>query len=149
MYSSLYALEGLCGWSTKEKQSICNPTVERFCSLKRSRSFSEWYTILHLQYNLSLSSYVMLYLWLGVQRGQRFKTVSHLFSHEAVSMSMLWERDRDWDWVSRLLDGELERELTPSLLWLRYATPIVMESTKGSTVFEYKPADCVMEKKKG
>lgn len=28
MHSSLYALEGLCGWSTKEKQSICNPTVE-------------------------------------------------------------------------------------------------------------------------
>lgn len=42
-----------------------------------------------------------------------------LFSQEAVSMSMLWERDRDWDCVSRLLDGELERELTPSLLWLR------------------------------
>lgn len=36
---------------------------------------------------------------------------------------MLWERERDWDCVSRLLDGELLRELTPSLLWLRWATP--------------------------
>lgn len=36
---------------------------------------------------------------------------------------MLWERERDWDCVSRLLEGELLRELTPSLLWLRWATP--------------------------
>lgn len=48
---------------------------------------------------------------------------AYLFSQEAVSMSMLWDRDRVCDWVSRLLEGELDRELTPSLLWLRYATP--------------------------
>lgn len=48
----------------------------------------------------------------------------YLFSQEAVSMSMLWDRDRLWDCVSRLLEGELERELTPSLLWLPYATPV-------------------------
>lgn len=36
---------------------------------------------------------------------------------------MLWDRERDWDCVSRLLDGELLSELTPSLLWLRWATP--------------------------
>lgn len=48
---------------------------------------------------------------------------SYLFSQEAVSMSMLCDRDKLWDWVSRLLEGELERELTPSLLWLPYATP--------------------------
>lgn len=40
----------------------------------------------------------------------------YLFSQEAVSMSMLWDRDKLWDCVSRLLEGELERELTPSLL---------------------------------
>lgn len=38
-------------------------------------------------------------------------------------MSMLCDRDKLWDWVSRLLEGELERELTPSLLWLPNATP--------------------------
>lgn len=47
----------------------------------------------------------------------------YLFSQEAVSMSILCDRDKLWDWVSRLLEGELERELTPSLLWLPYATP--------------------------
>lgn len=47
----------------------------------------------------------------------------YLFSQETPSISMLWERERDWDWVSRLLEGELLRELTPSLLWLRCATP--------------------------
>lgn len=48
----------------------------------------------------------------------------YLFSQEAVSMSMLCDRDKLWDWVSRLLEGELERELTPSLLWLPYTTPV-------------------------
>lgn len=43
---------------------------------------------------------------------------SHLFSQEAGSISMLCDRDKLWDWVSRLLEGELESELTPSLLWL-------------------------------
>lgn len=57
----------------------------------------------------------------GKQREQMVS--SYLFSQETPSISMLWERERDWDCVSRLLDGELLRELTPSLLWLRWATP--------------------------
>lgn len=55
---------------------------------------------------------------------------SYLFSQEAVSMSMLCDRDKLWDWVSRLLEGELERELTPSLLWLPYATPANVKDHK-------------------
>lgn len=55
-------------------------------------------------------------------------------------MSMLWERDRDWDCVSRLLDGELERELTPSLLWLRQATPEApIGEVAGVTFWAFKP----------
>lgn len=56
----------------------------------------------------------------------------YLFSQEAGSMSMLCDRDKLWDCVSRLLEGELERELTPSLLWLPYATP-------AETYVQYRP----------
>lgn len=49
-------------------------------------------------------------------------------------MSMLCDRDKLWDWVSRLLEGELERELTPSLLWLPYATPAKVKHHRQTTL---------------
>lgn len=56
--------------------------------------------------------------WVRAQRNP-----AYLFSQETLSISILCDRERDWDCVSRLLDGELLSELTPSLLWLRWATP--------------------------
>lgn len=66
----------------------------------------------------------------------------YLFSQETPSISMLWERERDWDWVSRLLEGELLRELTPSLLWLRWATPSQRKKWRLSLMWKNIKATC-------
>lgn len=66
----------------------------------------------------------------------------YLFSQETPSISMLWERERDWDCVSRLLEGELLRELTPSLLWLRWATPNQKRHERWSLTWDNVKAIC-------
>lgn len=72
-------------------------------------------------------------LSLSISKATYWKTgLLYLFSQETPSISMLWERERDWDCVSRLLEGELLRELTPSLLWLRCATPNQKRHKRGS-----------------